>query len=118
MVERLKKTEPEVFLPREARTSEGKGKIKSITSRMKTRIKPNISPPAIAMALFCGVAVLASTDTIPIRETKSQAPAVLRPHFPVKPAPPFGGEVIGDDLILGSAKEHQLKYRGDKGSRV
>jgi hypothetical protein len=101
----FKKTEPEVFLPREVRTSEGIGKTNRITSQMKTRIKPMISPAAIAMALFCGVAVLAPTYTIPITGIKSQAPAVLRPHFPVKPAPPFGDEVIGDDLILGSAKE-------------
>ena len=35
----------------------------------------------------------------------SQASAVLRPLFPVKPAAPFNGEliVIGDDLVLRSA---------------
>jgi hypothetical protein len=36
-----------------------------------------------------------------------QAFAVLRPLFPAKPAPPFGGEVItiGDDSIQYSAGE-------------
>jgi hypothetical protein len=34
----------------------------------------------------------------------SQASAVLRPLFPVKPVPPYNAEVIiiGDDLVLGS----------------
>ena len=37
----------------------------------------------------------------------SQASAVLRPLFPIKPAAPFTGEliVIGDELVLGSAKK-------------
>ena len=37
----------------------------------------------------------------------SQAFAVLRPLFPVKPAAPFNGEliVIGDELVLRSAKK-------------
>ena len=36
----------------------------------------------------------------------SQASAVLRPLFPIKPSAPFNGEliVIGDDLVLRSAK--------------
>jgi hypothetical protein len=78
---------------------------------MKTKTKPNIRPSTIAMALFWAVAVLAPTSTITITKTKSQALAVLRPLFPVKPSPPFGGEVIatGDDLTLGSSKEHQKK---------
>jgi hypothetical protein len=44
----------------------------------------------------------------------SQAFAVLRPLFPVKPAPPFNGEliIIGDDLALRSAGKHQLPHRG------
>ena len=37
---------------------------------MKTRMKANISPAAIAVALFCAVAVLAPTPTITI--TKDQ----------------------------------------------
>jgi hypothetical protein len=104
-------------LPRRAKPSEGKGKANRITSQMKSRIKPNISPAVIAVTLFCAVAVLAPTSTITITKTKSQALAVLRPLFP-KPSPPFGGEVTatGDDLIRGSAKEHQLKYRDEKGS--
>ena len=36
----------------------------------------------------------------------SQASAVLRPLFPIKPSAPFNGEliVIGDELVLRSAK--------------
>ena len=36
----------------------------------------------------------------------SQASAVLRPPFPIKPAAPFNGEliIIGDDLVLRSTK--------------
>ena len=36
----------------------------------------------------------------------SQASAVLRPLFPVKPSAPFNGEliIIGDDLVLRSTK--------------
>ena len=44
----------------------------------------------------------------------SQAFAVLRPLFPIKPAAPFNGEliVIGDDLALRSAKKPLLHHRG------
>ena len=37
----------------------------------------------------------------------SQAFAVLRPLFPIKPAAPFNGEVIviGDDFVLRSTKK-------------
>jgi hypothetical protein len=37
----------------------------------------------------------------------SQASAVLRPLFPIKPSAPFNGEliVIGDELVLRSAKK-------------
>jgi hypothetical protein len=44
----------------------------------------------------------------------SQASAVLRPLFPIKPAAPFSGEVIviGDDLVLRSAKKPLLHHRG------
>jgi hypothetical protein len=37
----------------------------------------------------------------------SQASAVLRPLFPVKPTAPFNGKliIIGDDLVLRSAKK-------------
>jgi hypothetical protein len=47
------------------------------------------------------VSILASLALV------SQAFAVLRPLFPVKPAPPFSGEtiVVGDDLVRGLAKE-------------
>jgi hypothetical protein len=43
----------------------------------------------------------------------SSAFAVLRPLFPVKPAPPFNGEIIiiGDDLVLGSARKSPLHHR-------
>jgi hypothetical protein len=44
----------------------------------------------------------------------SQAFAVLRPLFPVKPAAPSNGEliVIGDDLVLRSTKKPLLYHRG------
>jgi hypothetical protein len=44
----------------------------------------------------------------------SQAFAVLRPLFPIKPAAPFSGEliVIGDDLVLRSAKKPLMHHRG------
>jgi hypothetical protein len=42
----------------------------------------------------------------------SQASAVLRPLFPIKPAAPFNGEVIviGDDMVLRSTKN--LHHQG------
>jgi hypothetical protein len=42
----------------------------------------------------------------------SQASAVLRPLFPVKPAPPYSGEValsIGDDLVRHLHKGRPVK---------
>ncbi len=44
----------------------------------------------------------------------SQASAVLRPLFPIKPAAPSNGEVIvtGDDLVLRSAKKPLLHNQG------
>ena len=44
----------------------------------------------------------------------SQSFAVLRPLFPIKPAAPLDGEliVIGDDLVLRSAKKPLLHHRG------
>jgi hypothetical protein len=44
----------------------------------------------------------------------SQASAVLRPLFPIKPAAPFNGEliVIGDDMVLRSAKKPVLHHEG------
>src|SRR5438874_3285573 len=49
----------------------------------------------------------------------SQAFAVLRPLFPVKPAAPFNGEliVIGDDLALRSAKEPLMHHRARHSSQ-
>ena len=43
----------------------------------------------------------------------SQAFAVLRPLFPIKPAAPFNGEliVIGDDFVLRSAKKPLIHHR-------
>jgi len=40
----------------------------------------------------------------------SQASAVLRPLFPIKPSAPFNGEliVIGDEFVLRSAKKPQM----------
>jgi hypothetical protein len=42
----------------------------------------------------------------------SQASAVLRPLFPIKPAAPFNGELIGigDELVLRSAKKPLLRH--------
>jgi hypothetical protein len=44
----------------------------------------------------------------------SQASAVLRPLFPIKPAAPFNGEliVIEDDLVLRSTKKPLIHPRG------
>ena len=43
----------------------------------------------------------------------SQASAVLRPLFPIKPAAPSNGEliVIEDDLVLRSAKKPPMHHR-------
>jgi hypothetical protein len=43
----------------------------------------------------------------------SQASAVLRPLFPIKPSAPFNGEliVIGDDLVLPSVKKPMLHHQ-------
>jgi hypothetical protein len=42
----------------------------------------------------------------------SQASAVLRPLFPIKPSAPFNGEliVIGDELVLRSAKKPEMHH--------
>ena len=42
----------------------------------------------------------------------SQASAVLRPLFPIKPAAPSNGEltVIGDELVLQSAKKTPIGH--------
>ena len=42
----------------------------------------------------------------------SQASAVLRPLFPIKPSAPFNGEfiVVGDELVLRSAKKTVLHH--------
>ena len=44
----------------------------------------------------------------------SQASAVLRPLFPIKPVAPTNSEaiVIGDELMLRSAKKPVLHHRG------
>ena len=43
----------------------------------------------------------------------SQASAVLRPLFPIKPAAPFNGDfvVIGDELVLRCEKKPLLPVR-------
>ena len=43
----------------------------------------------------------------------SQASAVLRPLFPIKPSAPLNSEVIviGDELVLRSAKKPQMHHR-------
>jgi hypothetical protein len=50
----------------------------------------------------------------------SQAFAVLRPLFPIKPAAPFNGEliVIADDLVLRSAKKPLMHHRGQASKRA
>jgi hypothetical protein len=61
------------------------------------------------MKMKCaGVAILISVAFA------SQAFAVLRPLFPVKPAAPFNSEliVIGDELVLRSAKKPPMHHRG------
>ena len=47
----------------------------------------------------------------------SQAFAVLRPLFPVKPAPPYGDQVIiiGDDSIQSSTQEAR-QFRAKEGA--
>ena len=49
----------------------------------------------------------------------SQASAVLRPLFPIKPSAPFNGEliVIGDDFVLRSAKKPLMHHRGRHSSQ-
>jgi hypothetical protein len=44
----------------------------------------------------------------------SQASAVLRPMFPIKPAAPSNGEliIIGDELVLRAAKKPPLHPQG------
>ena len=44
----------------------------------------------------------------------SQTSAALRPLFPIKPGAPSNGEVIviGDELMLRSAKKPVLHHRG------
>ena len=44
----------------------------------------------------------------------SQASAVLRPLFPIKPASPVDGEytVVGDELVLRSEKKAPAHHRG------
>jgi hypothetical protein len=43
----------------------------------------------------------------------SQASAVLRPLFPIKPTAPLGGEyiVVGDELVLQPAKKAPAHHR-------
>ena len=43
----------------------------------------------------------------------SQASAVLRPLFPIKPSAPFNSEliVIGDDFVLRSTKKPLMHHR-------
>ena len=50
----------------------------------------------------------------------SQAFAVLRPPFPVRPAAPFDGEVIiiGEDLVSESAKKHAASPESGTASSI
>jgi hypothetical protein len=49
----------------------------------------------------------------------SQAFAVLRPLFPIKPEAPSSGEliIIGDELVLRFAKKPPLHHRASQGSQ-
>jgi hypothetical protein len=65
--------------------------------------------PLFATKMKCAVvATLVSLALV------SQASAVLRPLFPIKPAAPFNGEliVIGDDMVLRSAKKPVPHHQG------
>jgi hypothetical protein len=61
-------------------------------------------PTKIRCALFSAFVSLAFL---------SQASAVLRPLFPIKPAAPSNGEfiIIGDELVLQPAKKPPLHHR-------
>ncbi len=50
----------------------------------------------------------------------SQAFAVLRPLFPIKPTAPFNGEliVVGDDLVLRSTKKSLMHPRRRHSSQL
>jgi len=50
----------------------------------------------------------------------SQASAVLRPLFPMKPVAPTNGEVIviGDELVFWSEKKPLANHRGQAISRI
>jgi hypothetical protein len=63
--------------------------------------------PVFTMRIKC--AVVSAFVSIAL---VSQASAVLRPLFPIKPAAPFNGEVIviGDDMVLRSTKN--LHHQG------
>ena len=65
--------------------------------------------PVFAMQMKCAVVSAFVSLTF-----VSQAYAVLRPLFPIKPAAPLNGEliVIGDDLVLRSAKKPLMHHRG------
>ena len=65
--------------------------------------------PVFTMRIKC--AVVSAFVSIAL---VSQASAVLRPLFPIKPAAPFNGEVIviGGDMALRSAKKPVLHHQG------
>ena len=65
--------------------------------------------PVFTMRIKC--AVVSAFVSI---ELVSQASAVLRPLFPIKPAAPFNGEliVIGDDMVQRSAKKPVPHHQG------
>ena len=65
--------------------------------------------PVFTMRIQC--AVVSAFVSIAL---VSQASAVLRPLFPIKPAAPFNGEVIiiGGDMVLRSAKKPVLHHQG------
>ena len=64
--------------------------------------------PVFTMQMKCAVVVVLISLAF-----ASQAFAVLRPLFPIKPAAPSDGEVIviGDDFVLRSTKKPLMHHR-------
>jgi len=64
-------------------------------------------------ALFAPKVKYALASVFVLLAFVSQADAVLRPPFPMKPAAPANGELIaiGNDLVLRPAKKPLLHHR-------
>ena len=71
---------------------------------MKTRIIANISPAAIAIALFCAVAVLAPTPTSPnTKKGDSAADSLRQAPLPRIPGDP-SNTAATNTLVSGSGR--------------